>query len=216
MHCSNCSAPIKPIVSFDIDGTMGDYHNHFLHFAATYMGYAHYESDYDGSQPFKSWFCEAFEVDLRTFRDIKLAYRQGAQKRSMPVRGWARPAAVAAREAGAELWITTTRPYMRLDNVDPDTRFWLKRYGIKYDYLIYGEHKYEELSKQVDPERVCFLLDDLPEQIILANLWFGPGPCYLYGTMWNRAQHNGYQVVTEGEDIVQLAKNKVEAWKSEH
>ena len=211
MYCTNCSSPVRPIVSFDIDGTMGDYHNHFCHFAATYLGYAHYDSDYDGHEPFKSWFCRTFNVDLRSFRDIKLAYRQGGQKRSMPVSGWARVACKRARDLDAEVWVTTTRPYMRLDNIDPDTRFWLQRHGIKYDYLIYGEHKYEELSRQVDPHRVVFVIDDLADQVSTAMRFFGRESCFLYRTMWN---HHFHELIPGliGSEVTPKLEQRIGSW----
>ena len=55
---------------------------------------------------------------------------------------------------GVEVWIATTRPWMRLDNIDPDTREWLARNEIPWDYMIYGEDKYEQLLERVDRERV--------------------------------------------------------------
>ena len=215
MQCTKCSSPVRPIVTFDIDGTMGDYHNHFCYFAAQYLGYAHYESNYDGLGHFREWFCDEYNVDVRTFRDIKLAYRQGGQKRSMPVSGWARSAVQVARQAGAEVWITTTRPYMRLDNIDPDTRFWLQRHGIKYDHLIYGDHKYEDLANQVDPERICFLIDDLAEQIDKAIKVFNPAACNLYKTRWNRIYHSKYAGFTNGEAITLNVDKEVKAWMNE-
>jgi hypothetical protein len=216
MQCTGCSSPVLPIVVFDIDGTMGDYHNHFCSFAASYLGYAHFDSDYNGVEPFRVWFCKAFDVDVRTFRDIKLAYRQGGQKRTMGVRDWARVATKVARDEGAEVWITTTRPYMRLDNVDPDTRWWLQRNGIKYDYLIYGEHKYEELANQVHIERVCFILDDLAEQLDKAKRFFDPESVYLYRSMWNSGHHLSYNSLGGGEVVIQTVLNRVKEWKTTH
>ena len=66
---------------------------------------------------------------------------------------------------GAEVWITTTRPYLRLDNVDPDTRHFLRRNRIQYDGLLYGEDKYKRLAKIVGADRIIMVLDDLPEMI---------------------------------------------------
>lgn len=216
MQCTNCSAPVLPIAVFDIDGTMGDYHNHFCSFAASYLGFAHFDSDYNGVEPFRSWFCRAFEVDVRQFREIKLAYRQGGQKRTMDVRDWARVATKAARDNGAEVWITTTRPYMRLDNIDPDTRWWLQRHGIKYDYLIYGEHKYEELAGQVDRERVCFLIEDLAEQLDKAERFFDRESCYLLQTMWNSGHHLSYNGLKGSQPVIETVTRKVKEWKLTH
>jgi hypothetical protein len=218
VNCTNCSQPVRPVVCFDIDGTLGLYHEHFLRFANTYLGYSSLDfvRPYDGDMPFREWFQAAFRVDTRTFRDIKLAYRQGAQKRSMPVQSWARTATQVARDAGAEVWITTTRPYMRLDNVDPDTLFWLKRHGIKFDYLIYGEHKYEDLSRQVEPERVCFVVDDLAEQLRLAVRVFEPDACFMWYSEWNKARHDEWDGFKDAEAIYIVLKERIQEWKMQH
>lgn len=68
------------------------------------------------------------------------------------------------KELGCEVWVATTRPYLRLDNVDPDTREWLRRNDIQYDYMIYGDDKYEQLSQLTQAGRVVGVLEDLPEQ----------------------------------------------------
>lgn len=194
---------------------MGHYHEHFIRFAAIYLGYNSYQTHYDGSVPFREWFCSSFKTDVRTFRDIKLAYRQGAQKRSMPIEDWARPAVSIARGAGAEIWVTTTRPYNRLDNIDPDTFFWLKRHGIKYDFLIYGEYKYEELASQVDSERVCFVLEDLKEQLDHAGRLFHGDALHMYGSQWNSAHHGLYKTV-DATDIIAVMRERIGTWKTEH
>lgn len=73
----------------------------------------------------------------------------------------------------AEVFITTTRPYLRLDQTDPDTRFWLDRHHIKFHGLLYDDEKYERLSEIVDPSRVVAVLDDLSTQYDSAARIFG-------------------------------------------
>jgi hypothetical protein len=194
---------------------MGDYHSHFLKFASEYLGYLGWRDDYDGSQSFKTWFCSAFNTDIHTFRDIKLAYRQGAQKRSMPVRTWSRSAIQMLREAGAEIWITTTRPYMRLDNVDPDTRFWLQRHGLKFDYLLYDEHKYVALADRMESDRVCAVLDDQNDDLLEASRCFGYDACVLYATDWNVAHHRQWHSAS-AQNVCSLLLDKVEEWSTNH
>jgi len=216
MRCTNCSAPIRPVAAVDIDGTLGEYHEHFLRFAGEYLGISTLPAGkrlYDGSVAFRTWFTQTFRTDVKTFRDIKLAYRQGAQKRSMPVRPFARGLIKSLREMDVEVWLTTTRPYMRLDNVDPDTRFWLKRHGIKYDHLLYDEYKYEVLSHQVDPERVCFVLDDLDEKLLEASRFFDESACVLYATSWNSASWANWDRVSSEREVHLAATAKVQAWK---
>lgn len=191
MKCSTCGETIKPVVALDIDGTLADWYNHFLGYAGAYlnvdlaqeipMGFL-----YDGTESFKEWFCVVFGTDATTFRQIKLAYRQGAMKRLMEPYSDAAALAKACQESGAEVWITTARPHDRYDRVDPDTREWLRRNDIPYDGLIYSDHKLEDLAERVDPSRVCFVLDDLRESVEAAEDLFNKGCSILRKTQWNR------------------------------
>jgi hypothetical protein len=147
---------------------------------------------YSGREHF-SYYCQRlFEIDLRTFREIKLAYRQGGLKRSMPIN----PGAIGLFEIlhayGVEVWLTTTRPYLRLDGVDPDTRFWLDRHGIRYYGLIYDEDKYSVLADRIEKERVVAILDDLPEQYDAAEVLFGREVPILVRNLYNTqiGRHN--------------------------
>lgn len=160
----NRSAATKPVVGLDVDGTLGDYHSHFLRFAANWLGRT-VPTGYDGSVSLAKW-CG---TSKSTYRQIKLAYRQGGMKRSMPCYEGAREVTVALRKAGAEVVICTTRPYLHLSNIEPDTMHWLKRNGIQYDGLIMGEHKYRQLAREYGAENVVVVFDDLPEQLEIAR-----------------------------------------------
>jgi hypothetical protein len=150
---------LRPVVALDIDGTLGLYHEHFLHFAAMYLQ-RNLPSVWDGSMPF--W--RLLGTSKTMYRQVKLAYRQGGMKRSMPVVPGAPELTRAVRAAGAEVWVCTTRPYLRLDNIDPDTRFWLRHNGFQYDGVLFGERKYYDLAQLVGSNRVVTVLDDEPEQ----------------------------------------------------
>jgi hypothetical protein len=169
MLCTRCGEILKPVVAIDIDGTLGDYHGHFLRFAAEWTGRGldallngsvHM---YSGVFPFRVYCENLFNIDSATYRQIKLAYRQGGMKRSMPILQGARALCWAVKDAGAELWITTTRPYLSLDNIVPDTVEWLSRHEIEYDHMLFDADKYRVLADRVDSRRVVAVLDDLPE-----------------------------------------------------
>lgn len=152
----------KPIVAVDIDGTLGDYHGHWLRFAEAWMGKKMPDpADINPGKPLH----KHMHVSKAKYRQCKLAYRQGGMKRSMPVFDGASEFSRTIRKAGAELWICTTRPYLRLDNIDPDTRHWLKRNRIQFDAVIWGPHKYRDLVKNAGADRVIAVVDDLPEMI---------------------------------------------------
>lgn len=150
-----------PVVALDIDGTLGDFHSHFLKFAEGWLDEP--MPDPRQKNPGLSLW-EFMGIDKRTYREVKLAYRQGGLKRTMPVYRGAAALTEAIQEAGAQVWICTTRPYLRLDNIDPDTREWLRRNKIRYNAVLFGEDKYEELARQVG-HRVVAIVDDLPEMV---------------------------------------------------
>jgi hypothetical protein len=221
MKCSDCSKEVRPVVAIDIDGTLGDYHFHFMTFASLYMGkHSGYldAKDYNGKPGMREWFMRETGWEERSWRDIKLAYRQGAQKRSMPPYRFAKEFVTILADSGAEVWLTTTRPYLRLDNIDPDTRFWLARHAIPYEGLIFDEDKYQRLAELVDKERVVAVLDDLPEQIDAAEKVFGRGIPLLNKTQYNLAYWEAYcnWCVDDLLDAGAQIKQRVEEWNRAH
>lgn len=189
MLCSNCSQRVRPIVACDIDGVLGNYHAHIHKFAAGYFGDEDLEgflNQYDGSISHGDWF-EVTGITKADFRSMKLAYRQGAMKRTMPPFSGAILAMRMIKSYGVELWLTTTRPYLRLDNIDPDTQFWLKLQAIPYDFMLYDENKYDVLGGRVDKPRVVAIVDDYDEMYDAAESVFGEGVPILYKTGYNSA-----------------------------
>lgn len=219
--CSHCSETIKPVVALDIDGTMGDFHKHFVRFLVDYKygrsnGRNPY-AEYSGSMPFKEWCCRRFSMTGQEWYDAKLAYRQGAQKRSMPFRGWPKTLTRLLRFEGVEVWVTTTRPYLRMDNIDPDTRFWLANNGVYYDHLLYDEDKYSQLLNRVGPDRVCAILDDLNEDLERAASLFDKSVCILFRDEHNRAYWNRWETkVHEGQTATEAILNRVNIWRSRY
>ena len=151
---------LKPVVALDIDGTLSDYHGWFTRFAELWTG-REMPSPHENTDgvPLYKWL----GMSKANYRQCKLAYRQGGMKRSMPCYAGASELTRAVRKAGCEVWICTTRPYLRLDNIDPDTRHWLRRNRIQYDGVIFGDHKYRDLVKLVGAKQVVLVVDDLPE-----------------------------------------------------
>lgn len=218
MFCSKCQERVKPVVIFDIDGSLGDYHGHFLGFAEMWMdtgrkALRHPFPGYDGSEKFSTWFCRVYGSDITTFREIKLAYRQGAQKRSMPL--YTNMQRVAQAAAGvAEVWIATTRPYLSLSGIDSDTRFWLDKHKIPYDYLLYDEDKYDVIADRVDPERVCFVLDDEVSNLVAAAKYWKVQSLVLRRTRYNTgvSAWSG-PVAASAADALPLLANRLQDWR---
>jgi hypothetical protein len=158
----------RPVVGLDIDGVLGDYHGHFLQFAAGWFGRPMPHPDEVNPGLRLSTF---MGVPHAEYRECKLAYRQGGLKRTMPVYPFASGLTQNIRKVGAEVWLCTTRPYLRLDNIDPDTREWLRRNDIEYDAILWEginegteSTKYHDLIEQVGLDRIIAVCDDLPEQ----------------------------------------------------
>lgn len=154
----------KPVVAVDVDGTIAQYHAHFIRFAQEWSGQI-IPRNYDGSMPFNVW-CG---MSKARYRQCKLAYRQGGLKRSMPTYPHARELTVGLRKAGAEVVICTTRPYLHLSNIEPDTMHWLRRNGIQYDNVIIGEHKYRTLKKEYGAQNIVMCLEDQPDQLAVGD-----------------------------------------------
>ena len=168
MRCTNCSSTVKPVVAIDIDGTLGNYYGHFVQFCNAYFGTT-FPNNWEGQGEWEDFL----GLTRQQYREAKLAYRQGGQKRSMPMISDAPHLIAAVRKLSVEVWLTTTRPWLRLDSVDPDTREWLRREDVYYDHLLYDDDKYHRLAELVDPERVLLVVDDLKELCVQAEDAFG-------------------------------------------
>ena len=215
----------KPIVALDIDGTLGDYHSNFLEFADRYFqsGCGSWlemarQGEENPGLPLWEWM----GIPQRDYRDAKLAYRQGGWKRWMPCYAGSAELTREIRAAGAEVWLCTTRPYLRLDNVDPDTREWLRRNRIQYDALLFDPAheedgtKYDELARQVG-NRVASVVDDLPEMIEAA---YSAGLCPFPGLgpilrdqPYNRHYQNARRSASCEEIRIQVMHD-IERWRN--
>lgn len=153
----------RPVFGLDVDGTIGDYYAHFSWFASEYFG-KHIPVAYDGSVSFAKWM----GVSKANYRKAKLAYRRSGLKRAMPVFPHAAEFSRSLRRRGALVIVTTSRPFLALEEVEQDTRIWLRRNGIQYDGLVQGERKYRDLARAFGP-RVFGVMDDLPEMVLQAD-----------------------------------------------
>lgn len=201
---------MKPIVALDADGTLGDYHSHFTRFAQEWTGRAMPDpAEINPGLP----LYKHLGMSKATYRQCKLAYRQGGMKRSMPVYQGAAELTRYIRKRGAEVYICTTRPYLRLDNIDPDTRHWLRRGRIQFDGVLFGEHKYRDLVRNVGADRVLFVLDDLPEMCSQAE---AVGlRAIIRSQPYNRHVY-GYPRADDLLIVCDVFDAALEAWKEKH
>jgi len=161
MKCDSCGIKMQPVVCVDIDGTLAAYHRHLAQFVCRYYDLEEYPGTptWKGDGNFEDWL----GITQDQYRIAKLAFRQGGMKRTMPIYAGASSMMDKFRLAGLEIWITTTRPWQRLDGVDPDTQHWLSRNNIPYDHLLYDDHKYERVKEIVGKDRIIAVIEDLPE-----------------------------------------------------
>jgi phosphoglycolate phosphatase-like HAD superfamily hydrolase len=212
--CTKCSTPVTPVVAIDIDGTLGDYHGHFLTFARSYFltpPRAH--RVYNGSGSFKRWWMKEFMRSEKDWHDVKLAYRQGGMKRTMPIRPNARHLMQYIKEREkVELWVTTTRPYLSLDNIVPDTIEWLHRHNIfDYDGILFDEDKYEQLAERVDPDRIVAVVDDLVDMCLHADDVLGRSVSIMAANKYNTGVSWPIKLTLE-ETTPEILK-RIAAWK---
>jgi hypothetical protein len=211
----------KPVVALDIDGTLGDYHAHFLWFAEKWLGMK-MPSATDVNSGMR--LSEFMRIPHGLYRECKLAYRQGGIKRFMPAYPFAKELTYNIIKAGAEVWLCTTRPYLRLDNIDPDTREWLKRNHISYSAVIFDsleeldsyETKYYDLVRQVGVDRVVAAVDDLPHQIAHAT-YAGIGKVYLRNQPYNGGTTTSYTARANSlEQLWEWLDIDIQQWKEAH
>lgn len=206
----------KPVVALDIDGTLGDYHAHFLWFATHYFGREFPDPRKINPGLRLSVF---MGISHAEYRECKLAYRQGGLKRFMPAYPGADRLTRRVRAAGADLWICTSRPYLRLDNIDPDTREWLRRNNIEYDAVIWEGidedylSKYTDLTAQVGVDRIVAVVDDLPAQISDARR-NGISQVYMMDQPYNREPATPDAIrITDLDDLCSKIVLDIEIWK---
>lgn len=199
---------LRPVVGMDLDGTAGYFHEHFCQYASMFLQ-REVQFAWDGSLPF--W--RSLGISKERYREIKLGYRQGRMKRSMAYIDGAPEFTRAVRQAGAELWVTTTRPWLRLDNIDPDTRFWLRHNGMQYDGVLFGENKYRDLAKLVGIGRVVAVLDDEPDQVRKAERHTVRGVAHLIDREYNQGE--GYQRADNLWAASKLVVDRIHEWRKE-
>lgn len=208
----------RPIVALDIDGTLGDYHKHFLWFAELWFGRPFPPPDEVNPGLRLSTF---MGIPHRDYRECKLAYRQSGLKRAMPCYPYASELTRNIRKSGADVWICTSRPYLRLDNIDPDTREWLRRNGIQYDGLIWesipdGDQtcgKYNDLVNQVGLSRIVAVVDDLPEQTADAER-LGILNIYVRDQPYNREPHVRGDRITDLSTLWECLEQDISQWRN--
>lgn len=220
MKCTDCGTPIRPVVAIDIDGTIADYHSHFFRFAGEWLGRPGsvntWIKNYHGIPDMSAFM----NLDKRTYRQIKLAYRQGGMKRNMPIMDHAMDVFEVCAAQDVEIWVTTTRPYLQVGNVDDDTREWLRRHSLLYDHLIYADEKYKLASAHVGDRIACVLDDQVYPEYLDAKM-YGLHPI-LVRTEFNhlaiqRSVHtDDYDVAMDLMDAARMIIERVEDWRKEH
>lgn len=210
----------RPWIGIDIDGTLGDYHAHFLRCAEMFL--QREMPDPKAINPLLPLH-RHMGVPKSKYREIKMAYRQGRWKRSMPVYPYAREMTVDIRKAGARVAICTTRPFNQLGEVDADTRWWLRHHGIQHDFVIWGAHKYRDFIREVGYGKIVAVVDDELEQAERCHKL--ALPFYLRNQPYNQTgNHTKWEFQTSGwswlrvdslEDATQRILKDIDYWKEQ-
>lgn len=209
MRCSSCSADVKPVVAWDVDGTMADYHETFPAFACRHWDVPIPADKYDGSCDIEEWL----GLTKDQHREAKLAYRQSGLKRSLPAYPYAAYAVNAMRREGVEIWVATTRPWQLLSNIDPDTREWLRRNDIPHDGLLYGDDKYDRLAESIDPDRILMVIEDLAPLIDRAT------ELGMFAYQVHRPHNEGLGCRRAGGDLptaLMTFHDRLDEWRTKH
>ena len=213
MKCTDCHRVVLPVVAVDIDGTLAQYHQTFARFAWEYWNIRPRPIDaWDGVGEFEDYI----RIDKAMYREAKLAFRQGGMKRSLPMYDDAKEFMQVLWGLPIEVWLTTTRPWMRHDSVDPDTRFWLARNGINFHHLIFDDNKYWKLKSIVGDGRVIAVVDDLPELLVEAREAFGPDAPLLPQRPHNRTMWERWESGKLDSWLVAMVTNRLENWEKKH
>jgi len=203
----------EPVVGLDIDGTLGEYHDHFRVYAANYIGRdLPCAIEYDGTQPFWKYL----GLSKETYRKAKLAFRRGGAKRWMPVYGNARELTVNLRKQGVRVVLCTTRPYLSHDEMEQDTVQWCKRNGGQFDGMLSGEHKYRHLCRRYGKPNVVAVVDDLPELALQASDLGLPG--LLVDQSYNRHSKlpTGFRRVANLWEAEEELSDELTDWRQRH
>lgn len=212
---------MNPVIGLDIDGTLLAYHAHFIRFAREWLGCEGVDAyGYDARIPLHKYL----GTSKAMYRRCKLAYRRGELKRSLPMLDvpypQARELTHALRRKGFDVWLCTTRPYLSHDLVDDATRHNLRRNGVLYQGLIWGEHKYRELVRTVGKPRIVGVFDDLPEMCNQAYTLGLPVAFALRDhnrMQWHalgEAERGKYDIAETHEDTLALVERWLKEWRN--
>lgn len=209
MRCTDCKTLVYPAVGLDIDGTLGQYHQHFKVFLEQYFGRPFSKLRWGGYGEFSDYL----GLTKPEYREAKLAYRQGGWKRWMPMYDGAADLVRALHRQDVEVWLCTTRPWLRLDNIDPDTRHWCQRNGIEFDGMLFGEDKYAQLEQRVDIDRIVAVVDDEGSQIVTAHEMGLP---YIWREHEYNYEHALGPMVRTMPELMTVLNQRIAAWKETH
>jgi len=209
--CTSCHRPVRPVVAVDIDGTLADYHFALTRFACRY---------WNKGIPLRAWkgdgnFEDYLGLTQAEYREAKLAYRQGGYKRMASLQPGALQFMARMATLDCELWIATTRPWSKLDNVDPDTKFWLARHNIVYDHLLFHDEKYRQLAEIVGADRVVAVVEDLPEQLDSAHTYLPEAKALMIARYHNFERRADYDTHMDFGTVFNVIRKEVEEWGSQ-
>lgn len=205
-----------PVAVFDLDGTLFEYHKFLAVFVCNYWNLSEKELVEAITWRGEGKWHEKFGITQEQYRQAKLAFRQGGNKRLMKEFFDGGLELVSElSNYGCDIWYATTRPWQSLNNIDPDTRWRIETAGLPINGILYDEDKYRKLVTEcVDPDRIIIVVDDLPEQYDAATALGLP-------VVQVARQHNSGPTVKRPTRLTmtgvrQLALDNLTEWNATH
>lgn len=123
----------KPVVIFDIDGVINNFPYCFLEWANKQNN-----SNFESIDEMKD--C----LDLKTYRDLKTAYRLSGEKRKQPVNYDTIKLMNILKEKNETIILFTNRPVTKYKVIYTDTIYWLRDNKIPFDAIYWSDLQRKE------------------------------------------------------------------------
>lgn len=144
------------IVGVDIDGVLADYPRSFVEFVNEQLGTTY---DYRDIKNYN--IAEQLGLSTSQITHLKHLYRDGGQKRFIPVIEGARQFLDELKYMGYIVVLLTSRPIDQYKRIFADTQYWLAENKLHYDAILFDEAKGERLVKEFGKDKVEFFVDDV-------------------------------------------------------
>lgn len=133
-------------------------------------------------------------------------HSKGFLRELKPIRG-AITGVRKLKSLGYKIAIITARPQWQFSRMYHDTLWWLRKYGIPYDILLFNRDKVEAVYRHISPAWPVFFVEDLDRNAL--SLAQAGITVLLYDTPKNKSvEHDNIIRVNNWKDITNLAEDR--------